>query len=129
MVERTQGSVKEKTDMSSLAATQGIPFSADEIRRALESVATPGWNGSIGFEVLIAPEAAKYISIVVIRRQVDKIGGSHQSTRQVLPDPTRKKPVESVIEEIKDKLRLTTVLKALEIQVGDGVLQKKTVQE
>jgi hypothetical protein len=117
--------------MSSLAATQGIAFSQDsieEIRTALASAATPGWNGSLSLEVVLAPEAAQYISIVVIRRQTEKVEG-HTAVRQVLPDPNRKKPVESVVEAIKSKLRIRPVLTALEVQVADGVLQKRTIQE
>jgi hypothetical protein len=53
----------------------------------------------------------------------------HTAVRQVLPDPNRKKPVESVVEAIKSKLRIRPVLTALEVQVADGVLQKRTIQE
>jgi hypothetical protein len=108
---------------------QGIPFSADEIRSALESVAIPGYTGSIQLQVLLAPEAAKYITIAVIRRQVSRAEHESPATRQVLPDATRRKPVESVIEDIKTRLRIRTVLTALEVQVADGILQKKTIQE
>jgi hypothetical protein len=125
--------IRERKDMSSslAAVTQGIAFSQDsieEIRTALASAATPGWNGSLSLEVVLAPEAAQYISIVVIRRQTEKVEG-HTAVRQVLPDPNRKKPVESVVEAIKSKLRIRPVLTALEVQVADGVLQKRTIQE
>ena len=120
--------------MPSLAATQGIAFSADEIRSALESVAIPGFTGSIQLEVLIAPEAAQYISIAVIRRQASPAADgpeatTHGAVRQVLPDPTRKKPVESVLEAIKGKLRIRTGLTALEVHVNDGVLGRKIIQD
>jgi Na+-translocating ferredoxin:NAD+ oxidoreductase RnfG subunit len=133
MLKLTQRFNKEKT-MSSLAATQGIAFSDAEIRSALESVAIPGFTGSIQLEVLIAPEAAQYITIAVIRRQASPAAEGPQdlargAVRQVLPDPTRKKPVESVIEAIKSKLRIRTGLTALEVHVNDGVLGKKIIQD
>jgi hypothetical protein len=120
--------------MPSLAASQGIAFSDADIRSALESVAIPGFTGSIQLEVLIAPEAAQYITIAVIRRQVSPAaegpeGPARAAVRQVLPDPTRKKPVESVIDAIKDRLRIRTGMTALEVHVNDGVLGKKIVQD
>jgi Na+-translocating ferredoxin:NAD+ oxidoreductase RnfG subunit len=134
MLTLPQGSTKKKGNMSSLAATQGIAFSEQEIRSALESVAIPGFTGSIQLEVLIAPEAAQYITIAVIRRQASPAAEGPQdlargAVRQVLPDPTRKKPVESVIEAIKSKLRIRTGLTALEVHVNDGVLGKKIIQD
>jgi hypothetical protein len=107
--------------MSSLAATQGIPIPTDEIRSALESVAIPGFTGTLQVEIGLRPEATACVMIGVIRRQR---GGVVQATRQELPDPTRKKPVDNVIADIRSKLFIRTAVTAVEAQYEDGVLQK-----
>jgi hypothetical protein len=107
---------------------RGIPIPMEDIRSALESVAVPGFTGTLQLEIIVGAEAAKCVSVAVIRRQVKKVD-QPATTHQVLPDPSRKKPVERVIEDIKGKLLLRSVLAALEIQVADGILQKITLVE
>jgi hypothetical protein len=125
---------QKRRKMPSLAADPGIPIPAEEIRRALESVAIPGFTGSLQMELHFSDEAAELLGrcvvITVLRRETKRIGEEDAPvTRQQLPDPTRKKPVEKVIADLKKVLMIQTVLKALEVQVVDGVLQKMTKQE
>jgi hypothetical protein len=115
--------------MPSLAAA-GIAFSSDEIRSALESAAIPGFTGTLQVEIGLRPEAAQFVTFAVIRRQ------SHReekpattSTRQELPDPTRKKPVDSVIDKIRSKLLIRTVVTAVEAHYVNGVLQPHWTHE
>lgn len=115
--------------MSGLAATQGIAFSEQEIRSALESVAIPGFTGTLQLEIGLRPEAAACVMIGVIRRQAKRPDDAAPSTRQVLPDPTRKKPVEGVIDQIREKLFIRTVVTAVEARYLDGVLQNFMIQE
>jgi hypothetical protein len=107
--------------MSSLAAAQGIPIPTEEIRSALESVAIPGYTGTLQLEIGLRAEAAACVMIGVIRRQRGEVA---QTTRQQLPDPSRKKPVDNVIDNIRSKLFIRTVVTAVEAQYEDGVLQK-----
>lgn len=115
--------------MSSLAEVpQGIPIPPDEIRSALESVAIPGFTGTLQLEIALKPEAAACVMFAVIRRQskqVPQLG----TTRQVLPDPERRKPVQSVIEDLKRRLYVRPVVTAIEVHVVDGVVQKITTIE
>ena len=115
--------------MSSLAAMQGIPFSDAEIRSALESVAIPGYTGTLQLEIGIRPEAAACVMIGVIRRQSKRADDGPAATRQMLPDPSRKKPVEGVISDLKSKLFIRTVVTAVEARYLDGVLQNFIIQE
>jgi hypothetical protein len=62
----------------------------------------------------------------VIRRQTKRVD-QEPTTRQTLPDPTRKKPVDKVIADIKGKLFIRTLMAAFEVNVVDGVLQKTTI--
>jgi hypothetical protein len=114
--------------MSSLAAAQGIPIPTEEIRSALESVAIPGYTGTLQLEIGLRAEAAACVMIGVIRRQSKRVDGA-AATRQELPDPTRKKPVDKVIDDIRGKLMIRTVLTAVEAHYADGVLQKFTIVE
>jgi hypothetical protein len=119
--------------MSSLAAAQGIPIPTEEIRSALESVAIPGYTGTLQLEIGLRAEAAACVMIGVIRRQSKRVDGplhgATTATRQELPDPTRKKPVDKVIDDIRGKLMIRTVLTAVEAHYADGVLQKFTIVE
>jgi hypothetical protein len=116
--------------MQSLAErpSRGVPFPAEEIRAALDSVAIPGYTGVLQLEIGLAPEAAEHLMIGVIRRQSMK-PDQPATTKQTLPDPSRKKPVDKVIADIKSKLRIRPVLTAVEAHYLDGVLQKFTIEE
>lgn len=114
--------------MSSLAATQGIAFSAEYIRSALESAAIPGFTGTLQINIAVDDAAAKHVVFAVVRRE------SHREekqavTRQELPDPTRKKPVDSVIDALKSKLFIRTVVTAVDAHYVNGVLQNWTHNE
>lgn len=117
--------------MSSLAATQGIAFSDQEIRSALASVAYPGFTGVVQLDISLSPEAAACVMIGVIRRQSKKVDDAETAgaARHVLPDPTRKKPVDKVLSDLKSKLFIRPVLVAVEAHYLDGVLQRVTLQE
>ncbi len=85
-------------------------------------------------EIHFGPEAEELLSrcviITVLRRETTRVDQESTAvTRQQLPDPSRKKPVDKVIADLKKVLFIRTVLKALEVQVVDGVLQKMTKQE
>jgi hypothetical protein len=114
--------------MSSLAATQGIAFSEAEIRSALESVAIPGFTGTLQIDIGLRPEAAQYLMVGVIRRQSKRVD-EPAAMRQELPDPTRKKPVDKVMDDIRSKLFIRTVVTAVEARYLDGVLQNFMIQE
>jgi hypothetical protein len=111
------------------AAPQGIPIPTEEIRTALESVAIPGFNGSVQMEIHFTADAEEILKqcivVTVLRRQTKRVDEESGVTRQQLPDPTRKKPVEKVLADLKKVLFVQTVLKALDVQVVDGVLQKE----
>lgn len=125
MVDASQRFSKEKRDMSSLAATQGIPFSAEYLRSALESAAIPGFTGSMQVNIGVSEEAAKCVMFSVLRRETHR-KDQQTVTRQALPDPTRKKPVDSVIDALKSKLFIRTVVMVVEAHYVDGVLQNWT---
>jgi hypothetical protein len=112
---------------------RGIPISADkveEIRAALQSAAYPGFTGTLQLEICPTPEAAQHVMIAVIRRQTQRADqASATSSRQLLPDLERKKPVQNVIDAIKSKLVIRTVMLAVEGYFVDGVLQKFQVAE
>jgi hypothetical protein len=131
MLKLTPRFQKEERKMSSLAATQGIAFSADEIRSALASVAYPGFTGVVQLEIALSPEAAQFVTFAVIRRQSKKIDEQETAgaVRQMLPDPSRKKPVDKVMSDLKSKLFIRPVLTAVEAHYLDGVLQRVTLQE
>jgi hypothetical protein len=114
--------------MSSLAEFRGIPIPTDDIRSALESVAIPGYTGVLQLDISLGPAAAQCVMIGVIRRQSISVDRP-AAVRQTLPDPARKKPVEKVLEDIKSKLMIRTVVTAVEAYYLDGVLQKFTIQE
>jgi hypothetical protein len=115
--------------MSPLAeSTRGIPIPTEEIRSALESVAYPGFTGTLQLDIGLRPEAAQCILIGVIRRQ-SKRADQTAAVRQELPDPTRKKPVENVLADIRGKLFIRSAVTAVEAHYLDGVLQKFTIQE
>jgi hypothetical protein len=114
--------------MFSLAAVQGIPIPPEEIRSALESAAIPGFTGTMQLEIGLRSEAAACVMIGVIRRQ-SKRADQPAATRQELPDPSRKKPVDRAMDDIRGKLFIRTVVTAVEAQYLDGVLQRFTIQE
>jgi hypothetical protein len=115
--------------MSSLAERpQGIPIPTEEIRSALESVAIPGYTGTLLLDISLGAEAAQHVMIGVIRRQSFKVD-QPAAVRQTLPDPARKKPVDKVLEDIKGRLMIRTVVTAVEAHYQDGVLQRFTLQE
>ena len=75
-------------------------------------------------------EAAKHVSFAVLRRQSKRVEDEPaRQERQVLPDPTRKKPVEKVLADLRSKLRIRPVVPAYEFHFLDGVLQKVTISE
>jgi hypothetical protein len=116
--------------MSTLAEfPQGIPIPDVEIRSALESVAVPGFTGVLQLEIGLRPEASACVMIGVIRRQSKRLDQESAAERQILPDPKRKKPVEKVLADLQGKLFLRPVMKAVEVHILDGVLQKITVSE
>jgi hypothetical protein len=119
---------QKRRKMPSLAADPGIPIPAEEIRRALESVAIPGYTGTIQLDIGLRAEAAACVMIGVIRRQSRKLD-DQVAVRQTLPDPTRKKPVDKVIDDLKSKLFIRTVVTAVEARYLDGVLQNFVIQE
>lgn len=113
--------------MSTLAEfPQGIPIPTEDIRSALESVAVPGYTGTIQLEIGLRAEAASCVMLGVIRRQTKRVD-QDPTTRQTLPDPSRKKPVDKVIDDVKSKLFIRSVMTAFEVNVVDGVLQKITI--
>lgn len=114
--------------MLSLAAQQGVPIPVEEIRSALESVAIPGYTGTLYVEIGLRPEAAACVAMAVIRRQSKKLD-QPAALRQELPDPGRKKPVDKVIDDLRSKLFIRTVLTAVEAHYLDGVLKNFTIQE
>jgi hypothetical protein len=107
---------------------RGIPIPMEEIRSALESVAVPGYTGTLQLEIGLRPEAAACVMIGVIRRQSFKVDQSSE-VRHMLPDPTRKKPVDKVLADIKEKMMIRTVVTIVEAHYLDGVLQRFTIQE
>jgi hypothetical protein len=116
--------------MSTLAEfPQGIPIPTEEIRSALESVAIPGYTGTIQLEIGLRAEAASCVMIGVIRRQSKRVDHEPVAERQMLPDPKRRKPVEKVMADLKGKLFVRTVMTAVEAHYLDGVLQKVTTSE
>lgn len=115
--------------MSSLAEfTQGIPIPDAEIRSALESVAIPGYTGTLQLEIGLKAEAAQCVMIGVIRRQSFR-PDQPAAVKQTLPDPTRKMPVQRVMDQLKAKLMIRSVVTAVEANFLDGVLQSYKVQE
>jgi hypothetical protein len=111
---------------SSLAAatTQGIPIPPDLIRSALESVAYPGYTGSMQVELMLPADIVQKVMVCVVRRQTKLMSKDEPANqRQVMPDPERKKPVEKVIADIKGLLYVRTVLLALEVNFVNGVPQ------
>jgi hypothetical protein len=131
MLKLTPRFQKEERKMSSLAATQGIAFSDQEIRSALASVAYPGFTGVVQLDISLTPEAAACVMVGVIRRQSKKVDDAEAAgaARHVLPDPTRKKPVDKVLSDLKSKLFIRPVLVAVEAHYLDGVLQRVMLQE
>jgi hypothetical protein len=110
---------------SSLAAvTQGIAIPPDLIRSALESVAYPGYTGTLQIELVLPADVGQRVMIAVVRRQT-KLWSKDEpvNPRQVLPDPERKKPVEKVVSDIKALLYVRTVMLALEVNFVNGVPQ------
>lgn len=108
--------------MPSLAATQGIAFSADEIRSVLEAAALTRFTGTVQISIGVNPDAAKCVGITVLYRH-SHVEQKPGVTRQELPDPTLRKPVAKVIEDISSKLFIRTALTAMEIRFLNGVVQ------
>lgn len=111
--------------MSSLAVQQGVPIPLDQIRSALESVAVPGYTGTLQVEVNLSADAASCVTFAVIRRQTRRADDA--VTKQTLPDPGRKKPVEKVLADLRAVLFLRPAVQAVEAHYVDGVLQKFTL--
>jgi len=110
---------------------RAIAIPTEEIRSALESVAVPGYTGTLQLEIGLREEVAQCVTIRVIRRQSKRLEEiAHPAvTHQSLPDPTRKKPVEKVLGDLRSKLLILSMVAAVEVQVLDGVLQKVIFQE
>lgn len=106
---------------------QEIPVSTEEIRAALESVAVPGFTGTVQLAFGLRPEAASCVVVAVVRRQTKRVDQQDSVTRQTLPDPSRKKPVDKVIDDVKGKLFIRSMMTGFEVNVVDGVLQKTTI--
>jgi|ERR1051326_6327294 hypothetical protein len=106
--------------MSLLAEVpQGIPFSADEIRSYLEAAAIAGFTGALQLSIGLRDEIAEHIVIKPIFR-CSHLEGKFEV---INPDPTRKKPVGRVIEDIRPKLVIRPVLTAMEVRFLKGVVQ------
>ncbi len=121
-------STYSKGSMSTLAEfSRGIPIPEAEIRSALESVAIPGYTGTLQLEINLGPEVAQHVAIAVIRRQSLKPDQAAVQ-KQTLPDPARKKPVQAVLDQLRSKLMIQCVVAAVEANFLDGVLQNYKVQ-
>jgi len=107
---------------------RGVPIHSEEILSALESVAVPGYTGLLQVEISLTAAAADCVLIGVVRRQSHR-ADKPMSTFQALPDPQRKKPVQNVMDHLKEKLMIRSVVTAIEAHYLDGVLQKFSVQE
>lgn len=114
--------------MSGLAVTGGVPIPLEEVRFALDSVAVPGFTGTLQLEIGLREEAARCVRIDVVRRQVMRYEAV-DGVRHTLPDPERKKPVQSAITKLEPRLIIRPVLTAVEFHLANGVLQKWTIQE
>jgi hypothetical protein len=119
---KTQKFKQRKNKMPSLAATQGIAFSAKEIRAALEAAAISGFTGTLQLSINLRPDAAQCV-VVSTNFKHSHLEGKPADTRQELPNPTLKKPVSSVIEVISPKLFIRPAVTALEARFLKGVLQ------
>lgn len=121
--------------MQSLAEfPRGIPIPVDEIRSALESAAVPGTSGSIQIVIGLKPtvpckhcgeivDLSDHVTFAVVRRL--RMGTEHPAQTQVLPDVTRKKPVQNVLRAVTGKMQVRMQIQALEFYVEDGILQDK----
>ena len=105
---------------------QQVPVDEMELRAVLQSAAMPGYSGSITIEIGLRAEARSYIMLGVMRRESRKPGAGQ---RQMLPDPERRKPVENVIEELRPKLFVRPILRAVEAHYDNGVLTKFNIVE
>jgi hypothetical protein len=127
MLKLTPRFQKEERKMSSLAATQGIAFSDEkiaEIRHEIASSAIPGFTGTLSVIIGLTPDAVNCVTISVLRREVHNLD-KPTVTQQDLPDPKRRKPVDSVIDAIRQKLIVRTGITALEVEYVDGVPKGK----
>jgi hypothetical protein len=103
-----------------------IPVDETELRSALQSVAIPGYTGSICVEFGFhqAENGKSFIvAMTVLRREHRKVGATADH-RQILPDPERKKPVESVLDELRPLLLVRPVRRAIEFHVDNGKILK-----
>lgn len=97
-----------------------------ELRAALQSVAIPGYNGSLTVEIGLREVKDEfgaryiYIAMSVLRRESKRMS-EPAGQRQILPDPERRKPVDKVIEAIRPKLFIRPVLRLFEVHFKNGV--------
>ena len=117
--------------ISSLNLLPQIPVDQAQLRAALESVAIPGYNGSVSIEIGLAPGEGNSFTVVmaVCRRETKRPGSPAPAERQLLPDPERKKLVQDVIDGIRTKLFVRPILQALEAQFENGRVMKFSIAE
>jgi hypothetical protein len=113
--------------MSSLAV-HGVPIPPEEIHAALRSVAIPGYTGTLQLSLTVSPEAARFVTIAIVRRQSQ----TQESTREEIPvtgEHLRKKSVQKVMDDLRGRLYLRPILMGIEAHYVDGELKKFTIIE
>ena len=114
---------------SHTALSRGVAIPPDEIHSALRSAAVPGFTGVLQIELLVDAEAARHVSIAIIRRQSKSV---NETTREEVPavgDHPRKKNVQKVVDDLRSKLFLRTAILAIEAHYVDGEVRKVTTAE
>jgi len=106
-----------------------IPVDEDELRSALQAAAVPGFTGDVLVEIVLMPEIAHNVKFLVSRRQCFQAKTQQQVHEQVTPDPSRRKPVENVITQVRDKLYIRPGIYAVEAHFKDGVVTAFHVRE
>ncbi len=114
--------------MGSQPLLSQVQIPEDELRTALQSVAIPGYTGSMVVEIGLREEVAQFIVMAVLRQQSKSVG-EHRVVKQTIPDPDRRRPVDKVLADLRPKLFIRPVLLAVEAHYLDGILQRFIIRE
>lgn len=104
--------------------SQGIPIPEELIRSALEHYAAPGYTGTALLDITLTPNVAECVRVTASFKESHKIDLAKEATptKWMLPDPKRKKPVESAMKVMKPRLVIRPVVVGVEAYYLDGML-------
>lgn len=110
-----------------------IHVGESELRAALEARAVPNFTGSVDLKIgLVEVEVdgqTLYMVAITVDQEEHHAAEPEKCRRQILPDPSRKKPVDNVLSQVRPRLFIRPVLRRLTTHFKAGVVTGFKMEE